>query len=107
MITVSFDPDAGTLYWYFTEIDEGSTAGEGECNGTLLLDRVRTAILIYEPRIKVLALSVDSRDPNSGDLDILLEYEVRATNSRFNLVFPFYRTDGNELRAAMAPGGGR
>ncbi|MBK9710462.1 MAG: GTPase Era [Kouleothrix sp.] len=39
MITVSFDPDAGTLYWYFTEIDEGSTAGEGECNGTLLLDR--------------------------------------------------------------------
>ena len=74
---------------------------------TLLLDRVRTAILIYEPRIKVLELSVDSRDPNSGDLDILLEYEVRATNSRFNLVFPFYRTDGNELRAAMAPGGGR
>src|SRR6476659_6988285 len=38
MITVSFDPDAGTLYWYFTEIETGSTAGEGECNGALLLD---------------------------------------------------------------------
>jgi GTPase len=38
MITVSFDPDAGTLYWYFTEIETGSTQGEGECNGALLLD---------------------------------------------------------------------
>jgi GTP-binding protein Era len=38
MIHVSFDPDAGTLYWYFTEIETGSTEGEGECNGALLLD---------------------------------------------------------------------
>jgi GTPase len=38
MIQVSFDPDAGTLYWYFTELTAGSTAGEGECDGTLLLD---------------------------------------------------------------------
>src|SRR5215203_454529 len=38
MINVSFDPDAGTLYLYFTEIETGSTAGEGECNGALLLD---------------------------------------------------------------------
>ena len=74
---------------------------------TLLLDRVRTAILIYEPRIKVITLSVDSPDPNTGQLNIQLDYEVRATNSRFNLVFPFYKTDSNELRAAMAPGGGR
>ncbi|HEU5087933.1 MAG TPA: GTPase Era, partial [Roseiflexaceae bacterium] len=38
MIQVSFDPQAGTLYWYFTEIESGSTAAEGECDGTLLLD---------------------------------------------------------------------
>lgn len=38
MINVSFDPDAGTLYWYFTEIETGSSTGEGECNGALLLD---------------------------------------------------------------------
>uniref|UniRef100_Q479Z5 Tail lysozyme, putative n=1 Tax=Dechloromonas aromatica (strain RCB) TaxID=159087 RepID=Q479Z5_DECAR len=74
---------------------------------TLLLDRVRTAILIHEPRIKVITLSVDSPDPNTGQLNIQLDYEVRATNSRFNLVFPFYKTDSNELRAAMVPGGGR
>lgn len=38
MVTVSFDPDAGTLYWYFTELMAGSTADEGECASTLLLD---------------------------------------------------------------------
>lgn len=72
---------------------------------TLLLDRVRTAILVYEPRIKVLNLAVDTPDPNAGSLHILLEYSVRATNSRFNLVFPFYRTDSNELRAVVAGAG--
>lgn len=74
---------------------------------TLLLDRVRTAILIHEPRIRVLTLSIDSTDPNTGQLNIQLDYEVRATNSRFNLVFPFYKTDSNELRAASLPGSGR
>ncbi|MFO7168563.1 MAG: GTPase Era [Chloroflexota bacterium] len=38
MVTVSFDPEARTIYWYFTEIEAGSTAGEGECAGSLLLD---------------------------------------------------------------------
>ena len=38
MVTVSFDPDAGTLYWYFTELVAGSTAEEAECAATLLLD---------------------------------------------------------------------
>lgn len=38
MITVSFDPDAGTLYWYFTEIIAGAIDSEGECDGILLLD---------------------------------------------------------------------
>ena len=35
---------------------------------TLLLDRIRTAILIYEPRIKVLDLSLDRSEPQSGRL---------------------------------------
>src|SRR5690348_9736418 len=38
MVTISFDPDAGTLYWYFTELEAGSSQLEGECDGTLLLD---------------------------------------------------------------------
>jgi GTPase len=38
MITTSFDPGAGTLYWYFTELIAGGTADEVECAATLLLD---------------------------------------------------------------------
>ena len=38
MVAVSFDPDAGTLYWYFTDLEAGSTAEEAECAATLLLD---------------------------------------------------------------------
>jgi len=67
-----------------------------------LKDRISTAILIHEPRIRILALDVDSPDPGSGTLRISLEYEVRATNSRYNLVFPFYRHDSNEVRGTLA-----
>jgi phage baseplate assembly protein W len=68
---------------------------------TLVTDQITTAILIYEPRIKVLNLSIDTPDPNQGSLRVLLEYQTRATNSRFNLVFPFYDRDSNEVRAAL------
>jgi phage baseplate assembly protein W len=73
---------------------------------TLLLDQVRTAILIDEPRINLLALLIDDPDPSTGRLDIRLDYEVRATNSRFNMVFPFYRTEANALGAAVIRSGG-
>lgn len=73
---------------------------------SLLKSRIEVALLVYEPRIRVLALDVSSPDPNDGRLLISLDYEVRATNSRFNLVFPFYRSDSNEVRATVdAPKG--
>jgi phage baseplate assembly protein W len=68
---------------------------------TFLKDRIKIAILVHEPRIEVLTLEVDSPDPNTGVLRILLEYQVRATNSRFNLVYPFYWHDSNELVASV------
>ncbi len=69
---------------------------------TFLEDRVRTAVLVYEPRIDILSLTVSSPDANAGTLTIALDYSVRATNSRFNLVFPFYRSDSNEVRPPAA-----
>jgi phage baseplate assembly protein W len=66
-----------------------------------LKDRVKTAILIYEPRINLLALDLDTSEQNDGKVAIIVEYEVRATNSRFNLVYPFYIADGSEVRASV------
>jgi len=69
---------------------------------TLLEDRVKIGILVYEPRIEPLAVTVHSQEPASGELHIELDYRVRATNSRYNLVFPFYRSDSNEMARSAA-----
>lgn len=69
---------------------------------TFLQDRIKLAILVHEPRIHLLDVAIDSPDPHEASLRIAVDYRVRATNSRFNLVFPFYRTEGNELRALVA-----
>lgn len=71
---------------------------------TLLKDRITTTVLIHEPRIKVLDLVIDDTQALEGILQIRLEYCVRSTNSRFNLVYPFYVGDANELRERVAAG---
>ena len=73
--------------------------------GTLLRDRITTALLIHEPRIRVLDLAIDDSLATEGLLQIRLEYSVRSTNSRFNLVYPYYLGDANEVRASLAPQG--
>lgn len=52
-------------------------------------EAVREALLMFETRIDVLDVQVQSE--NNGEvLLISVEYEVRATNNVFNLVYPFY-----------------
>ena len=68
---------------------------------TLLKDRVKYAILIYEPRINLLSLELDTSGELEGRISIILEYIIRSTNSRYNLVFPFYTTDSNEVRKTV------
>lgn len=68
---------------------------------TYLIDRIKIAILIYEPRIDLLSLDLDTTTQNEGKISIVLEYKVRSTNSRYNLVYPFSTTDGNELSGTL------
>jgi phage baseplate assembly protein W len=68
---------------------------------TLFKDRVKTTILIYEPRIEVLSIDLDSSVLVEGKLLLKLDYAIRSTNSRFNLVYPFYLNDGNEVSASI------
>jgi uncharacterized protein len=56
---------------------------------TDLTDRIKIAILIYEPRIDLLSLELDTTAETEGKISIVMEYAVRATNSRYNLVYPF------------------
>lgn len=54
---------------------------------------VHEALLRLEPRIDVTAVKV-SADAQRNRLLIDIEYEVRATNTAFNLVYPFYLQEG-------------
>ena len=55
---------------------------------------VEEALLLWEPRIKVLDVMVRTGGENGEVLIINIEYMVRTTDNRFNLVFPFYLDRG-------------
>ncbi|MFH1373536.1 MAG: GPW/gp25 family protein [bacterium] len=67
---------------------------------TLVKDRIATSILVYEPRINLVSLELDTSAQYEGIISILVEYEVCATNSRYNLVYPFFTGDSSEVRNA-------
>ena len=71
---------------------------------TYLEERIKTAILVHEPRISLLSLRIDTSRQPEGILLVALDYAVRATNSRYNLVFPFFTSDSNEWRDALGMG---
>ena len=51
---------------------------------------ISNAIQFHEPRITLKGLDV-SRDPEeAGMLLIRLDYQIIGTNSRYNMVYPFY-----------------
>jgi phage baseplate assembly protein W len=55
---------------------------------------VREALIQWEPRIEVLDVQTDTQYANEGKLMINIEYEVRATNTMLNFVYPFYLKEG-------------
>ncbi len=64
---------------------------------TYVADLIKTAILYHEPRIDVKKINIDSADELNGVLMINIDYIIRSTNSRRNMVFPFYKEEGSEL----------
>jgi Bacteriophage baseplate protein W len=54
---------------------------------------VRESLLRLEPRIDVTRVEAQAGDTNNVLL-IDIDYEVRATNTAFNLVYPFYLQQG-------------
>ena len=63
-------------------------------NLRLIENTVREALTLWEPRIEVLNVSTDTTGADNGKLIINIDYKVRATNTQFNLVYPFYLKEG-------------
>ena len=61
---------------------------------TLVENSVREALTVYEPRIELIKVEAVSDRAAEGKLLVNIDYRVRSTNSRFNLVFPFYLKEG-------------
>jgi uncharacterized protein len=71
----------------FEEVDQGLV----NALNTLVSD----AILYHEPRITLDNVDVSDSGIDQGLLLISIEYTVRSTNSRFNMVYPFYINEAN------------
>ncbi len=64
---------------------------------TYLADLVETAIIEYEPRIDLDGVVINTANQYEGVVLIEVQFTVRATNSRFNFVYPFYQKEGSDL----------
>ncbi|NIE58644.1 MULTISPECIES: GPW/gp25 family protein [unclassified Burkholderia] len=61
----------------------------------LVQTRVQEALVAWEPRIDVLDVSVTSDTSTRNQLLIDMTYRVRATNSQYNQVYPFFLQEGS------------
>jgi hypothetical protein len=63
---------------------------------SLIVHYVTEALIKWEPRVDVLAVNISDEKADQGILSVNIEYKIRATNSIFNLVYPFYLAEGRE-----------
>jgi phage baseplate assembly protein W len=60
----------------------------------LIRHRVEESLHTWEPRIRIESLEVMPNRAEATRIDIVLEYAIRATNTFYNLVYPFYAREG-------------
>ncbi len=60
----------------------------------LVENSVREALTLWEPRIELTKVEVSTEQVDEGKLIVSIDYRVRTTNNRFNLVYPFYLKEG-------------
>lgn len=80
------DFGCGIHEFVFAALDVG-TIGQIESS-------VHEALLKWEPRIQVLGVQVSREQAFVGKVLINIDYRVRTTNNQFNLVYPFYLSEG-------------
>ncbi|MFL6337412.1 MAG: GPW/gp25 family protein [Pyrinomonadaceae bacterium] len=77
-------PDFGCgIYELVFGVNSSNTAAEAA-------EEVRDALVSFEPRIDVLGVEVTEGGDDGEVLYVSLDYQIRATNTVFNLVYPFY-----------------
>lgn len=62
---------------------------------TEMRNEIERAVLFFEARITLESVDFDVEEAHAGLLRVRLEYTVRSTNARHNLVLPLYLDEGN------------
>ncbi len=57
-------------------------------------NQVRDALIRYEPRIDVVDVRVEMPPEARNFLIVRIDYRIRTSNSFYNLVYPFFLTEG-------------
>ena len=60
---------------------------------TEMKNLIEKAILYFEPRIHLEKIDIEAKDDLNGVILITLDYIIRSTNTRGNLVYPFYLSE--------------
>jgi uncharacterized protein len=80
-------PDFGCgIYDMVFGVNSSTTASEAA-------EEVHDALISFEPRVDVLNIDVSPGDDGEV-LYVSIDYQIRATNTVFNLVYPFYLEGG-------------
>lgn len=63
---------------------------------TYVTQLIRNAILYFEPRVKLEDVQYDA-DQLSGRIDITVYFTINGTNTRSNIVYPFFMNEGTDV----------
>ena len=64
---------------------------------TAIKDIIERAVLFFEPRIDLNFIDLNKKRMKDGILKIIVDYTVRSTNTRSNIVYPFYFLEGTNI----------
>lgn len=62
----------------------------------IITNRIQRAILFHEPRVEANNIDMVS-DSANGTVNVTVEYTIIATNTRTNLVFPYYLDEATNI----------
>jgi phage baseplate assembly protein W len=78
-------------------INELVFAPNNTSTATLITFYIKEALLKWEPRIELLKVNAEPDETEQNKLIITIDYMVKTSNTRDNLVYPFYLERGSVL----------
>ncbi len=88
------------LATYGSNIQSRVFASLTETMANQMIAMIEKAILDWEPRINVISIDIAELEPLNGKLGILIDFIIIQTNTRANMVYPFYLNEATLPAAA-------